>query len=151
MSLRRCHSVVTPLFHRYRTSIDPLLLRCCRSFCCYAVAPLLCHCCSAAVSHAVAMQSLLLLPPLSLRCCAVVEPLSLCYRLCCSVAAAVATAVAMVSLLLLLLLSLTVVTSRVRIRVTVFIGDCQVRVSSSSEGCSISQKKSRWKHINLVF
>ena len=34
----------------------------------------------------------------------------------------------------------TVVASRVIIRVTVTIGDCQARVSSSSEGCSTSQK-----------
>ena len=33
-----------------------------------------------------------------------------------------------------------VVTSRGIIRVTVTIGDCQARVSSSSEGCSTSQK-----------
>ena len=35
---------------------------------------------------------------------------------------------------------LSVVASRGRIRVTVSIGDCQARVSSSSEGCSTSQK-----------
>ena len=35
----------------------------------------------------------------------------------------------------------TVVASRGRIRVTVFISDFQARVSSSSEGCSTSQKK----------
>ena len=34
----------------------------------------------------------------------------------------------------------TVVASRGIIRVTVIIGDCQARVSSSSEGCSASQK-----------
>ena len=34
----------------------------------------------------------------------------------------------------------TVVASRGRIKVTVFIGDCQARVPSSSEGCSTSQK-----------
>ena len=34
----------------------------------------------------------------------------------------------------------TVVTSRGIIRVTVTIGDCQARVSSSSEGCSTLQK-----------
>ena len=34
----------------------------------------------------------------------------------------------------------TVVASRGIIRVTVTIGDCQARVSSSSEGCSTSQK-----------
>ena len=33
-----------------------------------------------------------------------------------------------------------VVVSRGRIRVTFFICDCQARVSSSSEGCSTSQK-----------
>ena len=35
----------------------------------------------------------------------------------------------------------TVVTSRGIIRITVTIGDCQARVSSSSEGCSTWQKK----------
>ena len=35
---------------------------------------------------------------------------------------------------------LTVIASRGIIRVTVSIGDCQARVSSSSEGCSTSQK-----------
>ena len=71
---------------------------------------------------------------------AVVKPLSLLYNFCSYIATAVAPAVATVLLLLLLLLSLTVVDSRGRIRVTVFIGDCQARVSSSSEGCSTSQK-----------
>ena len=40
----------------------------------------------------------------------------------------------------LLLGFFTVVSSRGRIRVTVFIGDCPVHVSSSSEGCSTSLK-----------
>ena len=97
-----------------------------------AIAPLSRHCHSTAIAPAVATQSLLLLPPLLIRCRAVVEPLSLLYNLCRSVAAVVAPAVATVSLLLLLLLSLTVVNSRGRIRVTVLIGDCQARVSSSS-------------------
>ena len=39
----------------------------------------------------------------------------------------------------------TVVASRGTIKVTVTIGDCQMRVSSSSEGCSTLQKNSRWK------
>ena len=140
MSLRRYRSVVALLSHRYHTGIAPLSLRCCCSCCRYAVAPLSRHCLSAAVAPAVSTQSLLLSPPLSLRCRDVVEPLSLRYRFCRSVAAAVAPYVATVSLLILLLLSLTFVASRCRIRVTVFIGDCQVRVSSSSEGCSTLQK-----------
>ena len=117
--------------HRYHTTIDPLSLP--------------------AVAHAVAMQLLLIFPPLSLRCHAAVAslllryrsavvPLSLCPHFCLSVAAAVTPGVATVSLLLSLLLSLTVVASRGRIKVTVFISDCQARVSSSSEGCSTSHK-----------
>ena len=98
------------------------------------------HCCSAAVAPSVDTQSLLLSPLLSLCCCAIVAPLSIRCRFCRSVAAAVPPDVATVSLLLSLLLSLTVVASRSRIRVTVFIGDCQARVSSSSERCSTSQK-----------
>ena len=35
----------------------------------------------------------------------------------------------------------TVFASRGRIKVTVFIGDCQAHVSSYAEGCSTSQKK----------
>ena len=35
---------------------------------------------------------------------------------------------------------ISVIASRGRIKVTVFISDCQARVSSSSEGCSTSQK-----------
>ena len=140
LSLRCCRSVVAPLSHRYRTGIAPLVLCCCHSFCCYAVSPLSLHCRSDAVAPAVATQALLLSPPLSLCYCAVVAPMSLRYRFYLSVAANVAPAVATVSLLLSLLLSLTVVASRGRIRVTVFIGDCQARVSSSLEGCSVSQK-----------
>ena len=110
--------------------------------------------CSTAVAPAVATQLIGSRSCYRLRCCYVVAPLShrcrsaiaqlllrSCYCLrCCSVAAAVAPAVATLSLLLSLLLSLTVVASRGRIRVTVFIGDCQARVSSSSEGCSTLQK-----------
>ena len=95
---------------------------------------------SVAVAPAVATQSLLLSPLLSLRCRAVFASLLLRYCFCRSVDAALAHAVATVSLLLLILLSLTVVASRDRINVTVFISDCQARVSSSSEGCSTLQK-----------
>ena len=118
---------------------SPLLL-CCHS----AIALLSLRCCSAAVTPAVApavaTQSLLLSPLMSLRYFSDVALLSLCCRFCHSVAAAVDPAVATLSLLLSILLSLTVVASRGRIRVTVFIGDCQARVSSSSEGCCTSQK-----------
>ena len=85
---------------------------------------LLCYCSAAA--------------PLLLRCRVVVEPLSLRPReginnsklncFCSTVASAVDRKVH------------TVVASRGIIRVTVTIGDCQARVSSSSEGCSTSQK-----------
>ena len=52
----------------------------------------------------------------------------------------VATAIALIVTALLLLGLISVVASRVIIGVTVFIGDCQARVSSSSEGCSTSQE-----------
>ena len=64
-------------------------------------------------------------------------------RCCCAAAAvttAIAPAIAPAVTPLLLLEFLTVVSSRGRIRVTFFIGDWQVRVSSSSEGCLTSQK-----------
>ena len=53
---------------------------------------------------------------------------------------AVTTAIAPAVTPLLLLGLFTVVASRGKIWVTVFIGDCQARVYSSSEGCSILQK-----------
>ena len=52
----------------------------------------------------------------------------------------VAPAIAPIVTPLLLFGFFTVVASRGRIKVTVFIGDWQARVSSSSEGCSTSQK-----------
>ena len=54
---------------------------------------------------------------------------------------AVATYIAPIVTALLTLGLFTVVTSRDRIKVKVFIGDCQARVSSSSEGCLTLQKK----------
>ena len=137
--LLRCISAVAPLSNRYCSTVDPLLLLRCRA----AVAPLSLNCRTAAVAPDVATQShryCTAIAPLSLRCCCccyAVTPLLLHCR---STAAAVAPAAATVSLLLLLLLSLTVVDSRCRIRVTVFIVDCQSRVSSLSEGCSTSQE-----------
>ena len=128
----RCRTAVTPLLHRCRTAIAMLSL-CCRS----AVTPLSLRCRSAAVAPTFDTQLLLLSPLLSLRCCSAVTPLSLCCRFCHSIAAA---AVATLSLLLSPLMSLTVVASRGRIRVTVFIGNCQACVSSSSEGYSTLRK-----------
>ena len=68
--------------HRYRTVIASLLLRCCRSCCCYAVSP--------AIASAVAPLSLrcrTAFAPLSISCrsAVVLLPLlSLCFRCCCS-------------------------------------------------------------------
>ena len=120
----RCRSVVAPLSHRYCIAIAPLSLHWFRSCCRYAVVP--------AIASAIT--------PLLIRYRSVVAPLSLCCRFCPSGAPAVASAVTTLSLLLSCLLSLTVSASRGRIRVTVFIGDCQARVSSSSEGCSTLHK-----------
>ena len=119
---RCCRSVVAPLLHRYRSFCHSVVSPMSHRYC-TAIAPLSLHCCSAVT-------------PVSLRYRSSVALLPLFWRFCRSVAAAVST----LSLLLSLLLSLTVVASRGRIRVTVFIGDCQARVSSSSEGCSTSQK-----------
>ena len=55
-------------------------------------------------------------------------------------APAVTPVIAPIVIVLLTLGLFTVVASRVRINVTVFIGDCQERVYSSSEGCLIWQK-----------
>ena len=52
---------------------------------------------------------------------------------------------------LLLLGLILVVASRGRINVTVFIGDCQARVSSSSEGCLTSKKTVKVEFINILF
>ena len=133
--LLRCRAAFAPLSHRYRSTVAPLMLLLLSLRSRTTIAPLFRHCRSASFTSAVATQSLLLSPPLSLRCRAVVAPLLLFYSFCFSVGAAVASAVTTVSLMLSLLLSLMVVSSRGRIRVTVFIGVCQTRVSSSSEGC----------------
>ena len=145
----RCRAAVAPLSHRYCSTVAPLLLLLLSLRSRTAIAALSLHCRSTAVAPAIATQSLLLSPPLSPRCRAVVASLLLRYCFCCSVDAAVAPAVATVSLLLSLLLSLTVVASRGRIRVTIFIGDCQARVYSSQRGVRIRRKQSRWKPINL--
>ena len=52
----------------------------------------------------------------------------------------VTPAIAPIDTALLTLGLFMVVGSRGRIKLTVFIGDCQARVSSSSEKCSTSQK-----------
>ena len=137
---RRCHAAVAPLSHRYHSTVALMLSLLLSLHSRTAIPTLSHHCRSAAVAPAVATQSLLISPPLSLCCCAIVASLLLRCRFCHSVAADVAPAVATVSLVILLLLSLTVVPSRGRIRVTVFIGDCQACVSSSSEGCLTLQK-----------
>ena len=161
MSLRRRNAIAPLLFrcrsatvapdvatqsHRYCTAIASLSLRRCSSCCSYADAPAIASAVAPLLLHCRSDVSLM-----SLRCCSAVSLLSLryhsdvallllCCHLCRSVSAAVATAIATFSLLLLLLLSPTVVTSRGRIWVTVFIGDFQARVFFSSEGCSTSQK-----------
>ena len=110
----RCRPVSAPLSLRYRTGIAPLSLCCFFSCCRYAVAPL---------SH---------------RCRTAVAPAQRGYK--------------QFNVELLLLYCHSTVTSAVNrkvhavfpsrgiIRVTVTIGDCQARVSSSSEGCSTLQK-----------
>ena len=139
--LRRCRSVVALLLHRYRTGIVPLLLHCCHYCCRYEVEPLL-HRYRASVSP---LLSLLLLirsrtaiAPLLRRCRTAVAPAQRGYK--------------KFNIELLLLYCHSTVTSAVNrkvhtfvasrgiIRLTVTIGDCQARVSSSSEGCSTSQK-----------
>ena len=139
--LLRCCSVVDPLSHRYRTGIAPLSLRCCRSCCRYTVAPLLHRYCSTVnllLLLLLSIHSRTAIAPLSRRCRNAVAPAQRGYKqfniellllYChCTVASAVNRKVH------------TVVASRGIIRVTVTIGDCQARVSSSSEGCSTSQK-----------
>ena len=134
---------------RCRTDIAPLSLcsccswysSCCRSAVALAFAPTVAPSVAPAIAPDVALLSLLLL----LCCLSDVAPLTLHYRSvispmllhCCSAAAAVTPDVAPLSPLMSLLLSLLlllglfmVVASRSIIRVTVAIGDCQVRVSS---------------------
>ena len=144
--LLRCRATVAPLLHRYRSTVAPLmsLLLSLRS--CTAIAPLS-HRYRATVAP---LLSLLLSLLLLLRSCTAIAPLLRRFR----------TAVApaqrgykqfKIELLLLYCHSTVasavdrkvhkVVASRGIIRVTVTIGDCQARVSSSSEGCSTSQKK----------
>ena len=157
-----CRSAVAPLLShlllpricsyyrlRYRlhchSDVALLSLRCC-----YAITQLSLRCCSASASVATLPLLLLLL---SLRC-------HYCYRYCChstvhsaivllsvrchSASAAVtpdvAPAIAPAVTPLLSLGLFTVVASICRIRVTVFIGDCQACVSSSSERCFTLQK-----------
>ena len=143
--LLRCHSVITPLLLRYPSAVSPLSLRC-----------RFCHNVGAAVASAVATLSLLLLLLLSLHChyccrsCVALvllryrSVISVLFLYCCSAATAVTPDIApsiAPSVTPLLLLGLfTVEASRGRIWVTVFIGDCQARVSSPSEGCLTSQK-----------
>ena len=137
----RCCSVVAPLSHRYCTGIAPLLLRCCRSCCCYVVAPLLqpyCSTVSLLLLLLLLLHSRTAIALLSRRCRTAVAPSQIGYKqfnielllLYChsTVASAVNRKVH------------TVVPSRGIIRVTVTIGDCQARVSSSSEGCWTLQK-----------
>ena len=161
LSLRCCRSccryAVAPLsFHyratlnpllslllllRSRTAIAPLLLRFCSSLCRYAVAPLS-HRYRATVapllSLLLSLRSRTAIAPLSRLCRTAVTPAHRGYKqfnielmlLYChfTVASAVDRKVH------------TVVASRGIIRVTVTISDFQARVSSSSEGCSTSQK-----------
>ena len=151
--LLRCHKAIAPLLFRCRYADVAPLLRCCRT----AIAPVLLHCCSAAVAPALAtlshryrstvalILSLLLLilsrtaiALLSRRCRTAVARAQRGYKkfnielmlIYChsTVASSVNRKVHMV------------VASRGIIRVTVTIGDCQVHVSSSSEGCLTSQK-----------
>ena len=110
----RCRSALSQLSLRLRSAsiapaISPLSLHC-NSYCCSAVAPISLSC-----RPAVA--------PLSVRYQSAVSLLLLC---CCSTVTTSVTA-----LLPLLLLGLFMVfASRVRIRVTVAIGDCQAHVST---------------------
>ena len=108
----RCPSVVTPLLHRYRTAIVPLPLR---------------RCCSvvALMSHRYHTT----IVPLSLCCshsCCRYTVAQLSHRYHSTVASAVDRKVHMF------------VASRGIIRVTVTIGECQARVSSSLEECLTS-------------
>ena len=139
--LCRCLSVVALPSHRYRTGITLLLLLCCCSCCCYYVAPLLFHCRSTAITTAVDTQLhryCTVVAPLLNRCRSGPTPSQRGYKqfkielllLYChsNVASAVDLKVH------------TVVAPRGITRVTLTIGDCQERLSSSSEWCSTSQK-----------
>ena len=135
--LLRCHTDIAPLSHHYCTAVAPPLLLCC----CADVAPLSLHCLSAAFAPVVATQLhryRTAIAPLSRRCWTAVAPAQRGYKQ------------FKIEMLLLYCNSTVayavdrkvhkVVASRGIIRVTVTIGDCQARVSSSSEGCSTSQK-----------
>ena len=138
--------------HRYCTAIAPLSLRCCRSCCCYTVTPLLHRYCTAIapLSHRYCATIVLLLSLLmSLRSRTAIALLS---RRCQTAVAPSQRGYKQFKIDLMLLYCHSTVTFAVDrkvhtvvasigiIRVTVTIGDCQVRVSSSSEGCSTSQK-----------
>ena len=124
-----CSAAVAPAVatqsHRYCTAIVPLSLCCCHSCCRYAVTPQ-------------SLRSHTAIAPLSHRCLTAVSPAHREYKK------------FNIELVLLYCHSTvasdvnrnvhTVVSSRGTIRVTVTISDCQERVSSSSEGCSTSQK-----------
>ena len=130
-----------PLLLRYCSDVASLLL-CCR----------FCRDVATAVSPVVATLSLLLSLLLPLHCysgchsgVALVSlrypyVISLLFLRCCSATAAVTPAVTPAVTALLSLRFFTFVASRGRIMVTVFIGDCQARVSSSLQGCSTLQK-----------
>ena len=143
--LHCCSAAVAPAFatqlHRYCTGIAPLLLCCCRSCCHCAVSPL-------SYRYRTTVAPLLLLLR-SLRSCTTIAPLS---RRCQTAVAPAQRGYKQFKIELMLLYFHstatsavdrkvhTVVASKVIIRVTVTIGDCQALVSSSSEGCSTSQK-----------
>ena len=132
-----CRSTVAPLSHRYRSAVAPPLSLRCRAAIAplshryrFTVAPLL--------SLLLSIRSRTAIAPLSRRCQTTVAPAQRGYKqlkielmlLYChsTVASAVDRKV------------YTVVASRGIIRITVTIGECQAHVSSSSEGCSTSQK-----------
>ena len=142
----RYRYAVAPLSHRYRTAIDtlshryrsavtpPLLLRFCA-----AVAPLSLHCCTAPVAPLVSTQShrycstVAPQPLLLLHSRTAIAPLLLCCRCYCfcyrnSITSAIAPAVTHGRRL------------KRQNQGNGFIGAFQARVSSSSEGCSTSQK-----------
>ena len=158
--LLRCRTAIAPLSFHCRSAAVDLLPRCCRT----AIAPLSLHCRSAAVAIAVATQShryCTAIAPLSLRCCCscvatqsrryrtAIAPL---LRRCWTAVAPAQIGYKQFKIELILLYCHSTVTyavdrkvhmvvaSRGIIRVTVTIGDCQARVSSSLEGFSTSQK-----------
>ena len=132
-----CRSAVAPLSHRYISAVAPPLSLRCRA----AIAPLSHRYCSTVAPLLLLLlllRSRTAITPLSRRCRTAVSPAQRGYKqfniemlllYCHSTASsAVNRKVHMV------------VVSRGILRVTVTIGDCQVHVSSSSEGCSTSQK-----------